>query len=324
MVLRRPVHESQRHALGWAAWASLVLATFMFCEFGTAQTALSPGWQIAAGGSKQFEVASVRLSQQGTPRLSTEPLDGLDGPQSGSFFRANATLLNYLIFAYKITDSNQSLSIYNRLPERWKAQKIAVEGRANGASSRDELRLMVQALLADRLKLAVHWETQRLPVDTLVRVSEKTIGPGLREHPGSRPCLSNVNADGTLVSESQQRESSSYCGNQEWNLNGIQHLRMIGVTMTQIAEYLAGASAYGRAPGGVVDPHTGQDGTGMTGRFDLDLEFVPEAGDAGQTGQDKGPNFSEAIRNQLGLKLIEGKGPVPILVVDHVDDPSPN
>jgi uncharacterized protein (TIGR03435 family) len=245
----------------------------------------------------------------------------MDGPPSGSFFRANAPLLNYLLFAYKITDSNQSLSIFNKLPDRWKGQKIAVEGRAAGTPSRDELRLMVQALLADRLKIAVHWETQQLPVDTLARVSAKPLGPGLREHPDSRPCLSYVNADGTLVSESQQRESSSYCGDQAWNLDGKHHVRMIGVTMTQIAEYLASASAFARAPGGVVDPHTGRDGTGMTGRFDLDLEFVPEAS---EPGQDQGPSFPEALRNQLGLKLVEGKGPVPILVIDHIEDPSPN
>lgn len=281
-----------------------------------------PQWQRAAGGSRQFEVASVRLSQPGAHRSSTEPLDGLDGPPSGSFFRANAPLLSYLLFAYKITDSNQSLSIFNKLPDRWKAQKIAVEARASGTPSRDELRLMVQALLADRLKLTVHWETQQLPVDTLLRVSAKSLGPGLREHPDSHPCLSNVNADGTLASESEQRKSSSYCGALEWNVDGKHHVRMIGVTMPQIAEYLASTGTYARAPKGVVDPHTGRDGTGMTGRFDLDLDFVPEAN--GADGQDQGPTFSEALRNQLGLKLVEGKGPVPILVVDHIENPSPN
>jgi uncharacterized protein (TIGR03435 family) len=59
----------------------------------------------------------------------------------------------------------------------------------------------------------------------------------------------------------------------------------------------------------------------MSGRFDLDFEFVPDAGTA---GQDQGLSFADALRDQLGLKLVEGTGAVPILIVDHVEDPAPN
>jgi len=61
-----------------------------------------PEWQTAAGGRKEFEVASVRMSSPGTQYGSTVNLtDGRDGAATGNFFRADAILMPYLVFAYK-------------------------------------------------------------------------------------------------------------------------------------------------------------------------------------------------------------------------------
>ena len=37
-----------------------------------------------------------------------------------------------------------------------------------------------------------------------------------------------------------------------------------------------------------------------------------------------GPTFLEALKEQLGLKLVPQTGPVDVLVLDHVEEPSPN
>jgi uncharacterized protein (TIGR03435 family) len=79
------------------------------------------------------------------------------------------------------------------------------------------------------------------------------------------------------------------------------------------------------------------DRTGLAGRFDIHLEVTPAdlqlkfvAGrgvdQPGQpTADDKGgPSISVALQQQLGLKLETGRGPVPVLIVDHIERPADN
>ena len=69
------------------------------------------------------------------------------------------------------------------------------------------------------------------------------------------------------------------------------------------------------------------DQTGLSGTFDFSLEYTPllngqppEGFPADMTG----PTFLEALKEQLGLKLVSQTGPVDVLVLDHVEEPSPN
>ena len=64
------------------------------------------------------------------------------------------------------------------------------------------------------------------------------------------------------------------CGMVTWNVDGQRHLRMIDVTMGQIANYLSGTGA--ASAGGNLTPRSGVDGTGLSGRFDVDIQFMPE------------------------------------------------
>jgi len=71
------------------------------------------------------------------------------------------------------------------------------------------------------------------------------------------------------------------------------------------------------------------DRTGLSARYDFDLEFMPDesvfggALGRGTENSDK-PGFFTALRQQLGLKLESTKGPVQALVIDHVEHPSEN
>jgi uncharacterized protein (TIGR03435 family) len=67
------------------------------------------------------------------------------------------------------------------------------------------------------------------------------------------------------------------------------------------------------------------DKTGLTGKIDFTIEFTPDV-PAGTSFQPdpNGPTFIEALKDQLGLKLESQTGPVDILVIDHVEEPSPN
>lgn len=83
-----------------------------------------------------------------------------------------------------------------------------------------------------------------------------------------------------------------------------------GLTMTSIAEELS------KITGRVV-----VDKTGLNGRYDLKLRWTPDEAVAGDTDP---PTLFTAIQEELGLRLESAKEPVPVLVIDHVDQPTPN
>ena len=69
------------------------------------------------------------------------------------------------------------------------------------------------------------------------------------------------------------------------------------------------------------------DNTGLTGRYDLTLDWQSDdsAGPATHdNGPDAKPSLFTALQEQLGLKLEPTKGPVDTLVIDHVEMPSEN
>jgi uncharacterized protein (TIGR03435 family) len=67
--------------------------------------------------------------------------------------------------------------------------------------------------------------------------------------------------------------------------------------------------------------------TGLSGIFDFRLDYAPFWGvDVGTPASDKSlpSTIFEALQEQLGLKLRPARGPVDVLVIDHVEAPSPN
>jgi len=69
------------------------------------------------------------------------------------------------------------------------------------------------------------------------------------------------------------------------------------------------------------------DRTGLTGRFDFDLEwtpFVTPGPAASGVPPDAGPNLFTALQEQLGLKLESTRETIAVLVIDSVNQPSPN
>jgi uncharacterized protein (TIGR03435 family) len=78
------------------------------------------------------------------------------------------------------------------------------------------------------------------------------------------------------------------------------------------------------------------DKTGLTGPYDFSLRWTPDEGQPSQgidggplpnnppPPESSGPSIFTAIQEQLGLKLESKKGPVDVLVIDHVEKPSGN
>ncbi len=66
------------------------------------------------------------------------------------------------------------------------------------------------------------------------------------------------------------------------------------------------------------------DRTGLTGMFDIHLEYVREIGADALPADTGGVSIFTALQEQLGLKLTPDKGPVEVFVIDHVERPSDN
>ena len=100
---------------------------------------------------------------------------------------------------------------------------------------------------------------------------------------------------------------------------GMGRLSAQGTTLSDLTMILARFPAVSRR---VLDR------TGLTGRFDFDLEWTPLVPPPGPAlpgvPSDAGPTLFTALQEQLGLKLESTRETIPVLVIDSVNQPSPN
>ena len=139
----------------------------------TAQSPGVPDWQTAAGGKMAFEVASVKPAKGFRP--PNFPLDSGDAKTPGGRFSVTFPLVSYVAFAYKLMPAQ----ISTQLPKSFPMDSFDIEARAPGNPTKDQMRLMMQSLLADRFKLRIHFETHEGPVYALTLVRPGHTGPKL-------------------------------------------------------------------------------------------------------------------------------------------------
>ena len=149
-------------------------------------------WQTAAGGKMAFDVASVKPNVA-EPSASTVheniPLGPQDlfAPTGGLLSATNVSFVRYMVFAYKLSPT-QIQVVRSQLPKWANNNRYDINARTSSNPTKDQFRLMMQSLLADRFKLAVHYETRQLPVYTLVLDNAGKLGPQLKPHPEDSPC----------------------------------------------------------------------------------------------------------------------------------------
>ena len=177
---------------------------------------------------------------------------------------------------------------------------------------------MLIPLLEDRAGLKFHHETKEMQVYDLVVAKG---GPKLE---AAKPDAAGAGTNGkppmgaTPMGAIMMRMST-----QGMRLEGR------GATMEQIAGF------FSQQLGSTV-----VDKTHLTGKYDYTLEFAsemgggmmgapplpppPPGGGAAPPPADRGPSIFTAVEEQLGLKLEEHKEPVDVIVIDHMEQPSPN
>jgi uncharacterized protein (TIGR03435 family) len=97
---------------------------------------------------------------------------------------------------------------------------------------------------------------------------------------------------------------------------------MLDVTPVQIADYIS-AMDYGGIGFRGQEHHTIVDESGLQGRYDFTMEFALSQGPQAEP-ESTAPDFIQALKEQLGLKLVTKKESVRIFVVDHVERPTEN
>jgi len=154
----------------------------------------------------------------------------------------------------------------------------------------DRLRpAMLRTLLAERFKLVAHFETREQQIYALVPLRN----------------------DGRLGPQLQPSESATGSGPFASVESGVARINGKRVLMDTFALVLT-ASVFNQR---VINR------TGLSGEFDLDLRFTPESSSAPAP---EFPSIFTAVQEQLGLKLQSERGPVPVLVIDSVQRPTPD
>ena len=292
-----------------------------------AQSQDVPDWQTAAGGKMAFEVASVKPTKEF--KIPAFPLDYGDAKTPGGRLSMSFPLLAYISFAYKLSPSEMRTAALEQLPKGIGTDLFEIDARGAGNPTKDQMRLMMQALLADRFKLAVHFESREGPVMALTLVKPGQTGPKLRPHAEGPACPDSFELPALSLTPIPPRKAGdvypSICGYAQ--LQGTPEGTLVGSRNTTMGLIANDISSYGSLAGEVDKPVVDQ--TGLTGRFDFTLELPPRFFNIFPNpdippAEPQGALFLKAVREQLGLKLVSSKGPIRKLVVDHVERPSEN
>lgn len=313
-----------------------VLASLLHAASAQAPSA-APAWS--------FEVASVKQNKTEDPQHSNVPLDtgnvyGAIDPSdsrtsaSGYFVATNQPLWRYIVFAYKLSGTQEltlRFSYFSGLKSKapaWvtggfdvQADRFNIEARAPPDSTVDQMRLMMQTLLADRFHLVVRHETRDAPAFGLVPVRPGVTGPNLQPHPESDICptrLDHADQPTLRSAPSPVGELPPLCGviaHVQSRVDPQSSFGGRGVPLSLLASSLPTMTGMATISRPVVDQ------SGLAGQYDFSLHWSlspePESGDTAAS-------FHEALKSQLGLELKATHAPIEILVIDHVERPSEN
>jgi len=240
-----------------------------------------------------FEVSSVK-PRTGPPQGVTSIVLPA-GTRPGAFEHRNATVRQLVMYGYDLRDYQIEGG-----PEWTRGDRFDVSARAGSEVPVATMRLMVQSLLADRFKLAVHEVEREMSIYALVLArADGRPGPRLKKNEDN--CQTKV--EQPSVPGSRGAITSAGCG--------------------ALSVLASSATLHLNAP--VLDR------TGLDGRYEWSYYYDGEGrffgepqGNAVAAIDTTLPRFPTALQEQLGLKLEPTKGTVKVLVIDSVQRPTEN
>jgi uncharacterized protein (TIGR03435 family) len=254
-----------------------------------------------ASSSPSFEVASIKPSRSGDGRTRI-----MFSPDAFTVEGLSAKTLIGL--AYNLRDFQISGGPGWIDSERYdinaKMDEPTIESlrKLPPEQAREQRRLMLQSLLAERFQLKVSQSSKELPIYALV-----------------------VAKSGAKLSESAAPPAGSGPTGQRTMMRlEPGQLTATAISISALVDRLS--LEVGRK---VVDK------TGLEGRYDFTLHWTPEqqaplggpgngSEGAPPSSDSSGPSIFTALQEQLGLKLESAKGPVETIVIDRIERPSAN
>ena len=296
---------------------ALSIVVFMSSAESVRAQSTDTDWENAAGAPLPLDTASVQLAPSPGPGpkcFGTGPLGPSSNDGSGlhgfAFGYSNCSVSDYIEFAYKLwLAPSQEQSLSAQLPGWAVTDRFNIRLKGPGNATKDQKRVTMQSLLADRFKLSVHFETREMPVFALVPLIPGETGPKLQPHPDGVPCPTPPVKD---LPEGIPPTCGIFGGGHG---DGRASIGGRDVTMAQIANALTQQDSEIDRP--ILDQ------TGLTGKYDFVIVFTPSISSQ-YLRQIGGPTFEEALRDQLGLKLEATTGPVDVLVIDRIKEPTLN
>jgi uncharacterized protein (TIGR03435 family) len=274
----------------WTQGANSVPLTFTRVTAETEWTipAPTPSLPMAANADPSFEVATIKPSHPNDPAGKNFSF------RAGHVLTRDTNMNDLIARAYGL-HAKQIVGA----PDWFGADLYDIEGKpdAAGAPSDQQLKIMLQKLLAERFKLTFHHEKRDLSVYVI------TVA-------GGGPKMT--------IADTDSRKG--------FHLRGLGDVLGTSLTMTDFAE---------RMQGGVMDKPV-VDQTGLSGKYDFELKWTPDESQFAQfrgvgavvrpptDDPNAPPTIFTAMQEQLGLKMKTEKFLDDVIVIDHVDKPSEN
>lgn len=278
-------------------WTLRTLAVFLIVS----------GGAIAQGDAPPaFEVASIKPAAPDARGMFIRAAPG------GRLNINNMPLKEMIVLAFRI----QPFQISGG-PAWLDSARYDISAKPENSPKQSEIPLMLQSLLADRFQLKIHRETKELPIYALV-VAKKDgkLGPRLTE--SKEGSCTTFDLSKPPPPPGPGKPPTLGCGGM------MMSPRSLTAASVPIANLIPALSrTLGRT---VVDQ------TGLTGNFDISMEWTPDEsqvqfapdGPKPPPSDATGPSIFTALQEQLGLKLESQKGPVEMLVIDRAEKPSEN
>lgn len=275
----------------------------------------------------RFEVVSIRPVGPADMGNGTRHGGGVIDPSHWREQAVGALWLTNIAYDFRLNDSERVIG----LPSWTDKELYTIEAVIPPHTVQSQIALMVRAMLADRFQMKVQMETR------LMLAVSMGVAPGgaklsldsacnrpdlpLQAVPGLAAMLSKTPttpAPGTTALACGDFKSSIHDGTVTYQARGV--------TMATLANALF-TTVHGLP---VVDQ------TGLKGSYDFAVSFPTMSGSQARTltrdqldaiEEDYLRRREQAFLNQLGLKLTLSrptKLPVPVVVVDHIERPTPN
>jgi uncharacterized protein (TIGR03435 family) len=227
-----------------------------------------------------FDVASVKITGDDSLRYNGPRFQVAHGSLTTHGFALRACL----VLAYQMSPSQI------QGPDWLNDVRLDITAKAAGPASEQQVYLMLRNLLADRMGVKVHKEKKEMAVYVMTLAKG---GAKFKEAVGEGPMTATPEKDAMSIK---------------------------GISLFELAAEFSGK---------LLDRPV-IDQTGLKGRYDIRLDMSPMRA-ANPGGGDRGSGnpmadranqigaLIDLLNDQLGIKLVSGKQPVEVLVVDHAE-----